>query len=179
MVRLDILNKDDRVELLLGLLVPKMTKKQRHNIVIGRLAESLIRAVPAGWYVGLQEPFVASDWSEPEPDVMSVRGDWEDNPGNPPTGKDLMLVVEESDSSLARDQGEKKAIFAAASVPEYWLANMQARRIEVCTDPTGPAARPDYRARQDFGPDDSVPLVIEGREIARFFVRDLVPAKRS
>ena len=41
--------------------------------------------------------------------------------------------------------------------------------------PTGPDAEPHYRQRQDYGPDDAVPLVLEGKEIDRIPVCDLLP----
>ena len=50
-----------------------------------------------------------------------------------------------------------------------------AMTVEVYTEPTGPAAAPTYRARRDFGPDDAVPLVIDGAEIARIAARELLP----
>jgi Uma2 family endonuclease len=179
MIAADILTEDDPIELLFGWLVPKMPKGQPHNITAGLVADTLARVLLEGWYIGREEPFVATDWSEPEPDVMVVRGSRRDYPETPPTGADLVLVFEAADSSLARDQSEKKEICAAAGVPVYWLANVPARRMEVYTDPTGPSAQPDYRAHVDYGLDDSLPLVIEGREIARFLVRDLFPAPRG
>jgi hypothetical protein len=48
-------------------------------------------------------------------------------------------------------------------------------QIEVYTEPTGPVERPDYLQRRDFGRDDMIPVVIEGQEIGRIAVRDLLP----
>ncbi len=85
----------------------------------------------------------------------------------------MSVVV--SDSSLRRDQGFKKAIYAKAGIAVYWIVNLIDRRVEVYTDPTGPAAQPDYRVRHDAGEADQVPVVIEGREVARIAVRELLP----
>jgi len=177
MVRADILTEDDRVELLGGILVPKMTKKQPHNIASAKLDRLLQRLVPEGWYVAREEPLTATDHSEPEPDLMIVRGQPDDYPEDPPRGRDVALVVEVAEASLARDKAEKKAIYAAAAIPAYWLVNLPARRIEVHTDPTGPSDWPDYRMRADLGPEDALALVLDGREIARIAVRDILPAQ--
>jgi hypothetical protein len=48
-------------------------------------------------------------------------------------------------------------------------------RIEVYTDPSGPAEEPHYRDRRDYGPNDAVPLVLDGKELDRIPVRDLLP----
>ncbi len=175
MARAGILGEDDRVELLGGYLVPKMTKHQPHHIASGSVNDLLFRLVPPGWYVARGEPLTAADDSEPEPDLMIVRGQRDDYPENPPHGPDVALVVEVADASLARDKAEQKSIYAASGIPFYWLMNLLARRIEVYSDPTGPADWPDYRMRTDHGPDDSVALVLDGREITRLDVRDVLP----
>jgi len=41
--------------------------------------------------------------------------------------------------------------------------------------PTGPVTKPDYRQRQVYGLADMVPVVIEGQEIGRLVVRELLP----
>jgi hypothetical protein len=52
--------------------------------------------------------------------------------------------------------------------------NLIDRRIQVYSDPTGPADDPTYGQRQDFGPSDEVSVVLEGREVGRISVRDLL-----
>lgn len=47
------------------------------------------------------------------------------------------LVVEIADSSLAKDRGIKRELYAAACMPEYWIINVRAEVIEVHTEPTG------------------------------------------
>jgi hypothetical protein len=56
-----------------------------------------------------------------------------------------------------------------------WLINLVDHRIEVFTEPTGPTAKPDYRRRQDFGPTEMIPLVIEGCEVGWLAVSGLFP----
>lgn len=179
MVRADILTEDDRVELLNGYLVPKMTKTQPHNIASGKLNDVLMRVIPAGWYLAREEPLRATDESGPEPDLMIVRGNRDDYPENPPRGSDIALVVEVAEASLSRDKVEKKAIYAASGIPAYWLVNLPARRVEVYTDPTGPADWPDYRMRTDHGPEDALVLILDGREVARIAVQDILPRQEA
>jgi Uma2 family endonuclease len=179
MAREKILTEDDNVELLNGQLVCRMTKRQPHNISSGRLNDALTRIVPAGCYVGREEPVTASDDSEPEPDLMIVRGDRDDYPEDPPRAGDVALVIEVADASLDRDVGTKKPLYARSAIPTYWLVNLPARRIEVYTDPTGPDPNPDYRRREEFGTEAEVPVVIEGREVGRLAVRELLPKQAT
>lgn len=113
--------------------------------------------------------------SEPEPDVAVVRGSDDDYPDRHPGSDDVALRVEVSDTSLRRDRGFKKAIYAKARIAVYWIVNLIDWRVEVYAQPSGPATAPNYRQHQDFGETDQVPLVIEGREIARIAVSELLP----
>ncbi len=67
--------------------------------------------------------------------------------------------------------------YSQAGIPVYWIVNLVDWRVEVHTDPTGPAKHPDYRQHQDFGPTDSVPLLVERREAARLSVAELLPER--
>ena len=132
---------------------------------------ALAKVIPEGWYVDSQDAITLAT-SEPEPDVMVIRGQPRDYLEHHPLARELALVVEVSDSSLRHDQGFKKAIYAAAAIPVYWIINLIDRQVEVYTDPTGPADQPDYRQRQDFSGTEQVPVVIAGREVARIPVRE-------
>ncbi|MBX6312718.1 MAG: Uma2 family endonuclease [Isosphaeraceae bacterium] len=174
MVRAGILTPDDRVELLEGILVAKMGKNPPHILATKRILRALAGALPAGWHVAEGDPIRTPD-SVPEPDCAVLRGTDEDYRDRLPEPSDVALVVEVAETSLARDRGLKRRAYALPAIPTYWLANLVDRRIEVYTDPTGPADEPAYRAVAHFGPGDEVPLMLEGREIARLAVRDLLP----
>jgi Uma2 family endonuclease len=89
------------------------------------------------------------------------------------------MLVEVADATLHRDRTTKKQIYAKEAILVYWIVNLVENQIEVYTDPSGPTENPDYRKRQDYQIKDSVPLIIEGKEIAQVPVRELLPASRS
>jgi Uma2 family endonuclease len=173
MCRAGILDEDNRVELLEGWIVAKMTVYPRHRLSMMCTEEALERLLPAGWFVGTQIAITTGD-SVPESDVAVIRGVRRDYPDRHPGPNDLALVVEDSDASLRRDQTTKKRIYALAGIPIYWIINLPASRIEVYTDPTGPPHAPDYRSHTDFGP-DAVPFVLDGREVGRIAAREQLP----
>ncbi len=174
MIRCGILTADDPVELLEGWLVTKMPKNPAHRVATRSTLKALERIVPAGWYVDAQEP-ITLETSEPEPDVMVVRGETRQYHDRHPGPADLALAVEVADTTLQRDRGSKKRAYARARIPAYWIINLVENQLEVYADPSGPAEEPDYRQRQDYGPTDTVPVWIEGREIGRLPVRELLP----
>ncbi len=113
--------------------------------------------------------------SEPEPDVCVVRGALDDYPNCHPSPEDIALLVEVSETPLNRDRSFKKRLYAQAGIPVYWIVNLQDRRVEVYTQPSGPGALPDYHQRQDYLLTESVPLLINGQEVGRLSVQDLLP----
>jgi hypothetical protein len=74
MIEAGILGPDDRVELLEGLLVKKLSKNPPHRVAKRLLQRALSAVLPAGWFDDEQEP-VTTDDSEPEPDLSILRGD--------------------------------------------------------------------------------------------------------
>jgi Uma2 family endonuclease len=164
-----------RVELLGGMLVDKMTKKPPHSIASGQTRDLLARMVPPGWFVDEEKPIAIGLEDRPEPDVTVVRGRRNDYRERAPGPKDLALVVEVSDTSYAKDRGEKWWRYAAARVRIYWIINLSKRQIEVYTGPTGRGMAARYRACVLYGADAEVPVVIDGCEVGRIAVRDILP----
>jgi Uma2 family endonuclease len=174
MIEAGLLTEDDPVELLEGWLVEKMPKKTPHTLATGLTRTTLERLAPSGWFVNVQEPITTAE-SEPEPDISVVRGNRRRYLARHPGQQDLALVVEVSAATLQRDRTLKQRIYARAAIQIYWIVNIIEGQIEVYTDPTGPDEKPTYRQRRDYGPADEVPFTIEGREIGRIAVREVLP----
>src|SRR5690348_10222063 len=73
MVDAEILTDEDKVELLEGIIVVKMTKNPPHDGMIDLLMALLWRSLPLGWYPRCQHAFITTD-SVPEPDIAVIRG---------------------------------------------------------------------------------------------------------
>jgi Uma2 family endonuclease len=168
-----ILDEDAPVELLEGWLVQKMTKYPPHRAVARRTRRALERLVPEEWSVETQAPITTGD-SEPEPDIMVVRAEAAGRQDRHPGPEDVALVVEVAETSLRRDCGTKKRLYARARIPIYWIVNLVQRRVEVYTDPSGPAKKPDYRQQHVYGSSDEIPVILDGREIGRIPVREIL-----
>jgi Uma2 family endonuclease len=173
MARDGILNGEDRVELIDGLLVQKMTKNERHMAATKRIVRAIDRVLPEGYHVAKEDPIVTVG-SEPEPDVAILRGDIDDYLSRKPRGGDVLLLVEVFDTTYAADLA-KLPLYAEAGIVHCWIANIAADRIEAYAEPTGPDASPQYRRREDFARGATIPLVIDCREVARLAVNDLLP----
>lgn len=179
MAKAGILKECAPIVLLDGLLVTKMTKGDPHVTSVRLGQKALERILPDGWIIGKEDPIAlpkgqAGRDSEPEPDLNVLRGAIRDYARRKPLPSDVALIVEVADSSLAEDR-KGLARYAWATIPTVWIVNLNARSIEVYTKPTGPGEPPGYQARRDYGPGEEVPVVLDGVEIGRIAVADLLP----
>lgn len=124
-----VLDPDDRVELLEGVIVSMSPQSPRHAAVIGRVEDALRKALVGRILVRGQRPLLIGRFSVPEPDVLVLPGAVEDYDSRHPDS--ALLVVEVADSSLKQDRITKGAIYAAGGIPEYWLVNLRDDCIEI------------------------------------------------
>ena len=162
-------DEDERVELLDGEIVPKMPRNDPHLFTVEEVCVRLREKAPTGWCVRQEYPITLST-SEPEPDAAVARGDRRDYLHRKPGPADVALVVEVADNSLRRDR-RKRAIYAAAGIPEYWIVNLPARVLERYTEPAGGR----YAVEEIFRPGDAVPVTIDGTAVGEIPVADLLP----
>jgi Uma2 family endonuclease len=83
-------------------------------------------------------------------------------------------VVEIADAAQMPNRQFKLRVYARARIPVYWIINLVASRIELYTQPKAGKA-PGYRQRQEYGPEDTVPLVLASQEVGQIPVRELLP----
>ena len=85
------------------------------------------------------------------------------------------LVIEVADTSLAEDRTDCARMYARDRIPIYWIVNLNDEQVEAYSAPTGPCDQPGYRQRQDYHRDEEIPLVLDGVEVGRIKVRELLP----
>jgi Uma2 family endonuclease len=119
---------------------------------------------------------VHGEHSEPEPDVSVVRGRMEDFADEHPST--AVLVVEVSRSTLTYDLAAKSQLYASMGVPDYWVLDLDHRRLYIHREPTANAAAYFGHAYRSIVPLDESegisPLEKPGTLIR---VADLLPPK--
>lgn len=173
MIQTGILREDDRVELLEGWIISKMTHNPPHDGTIQLVEEEVGPRLPPNWKLRIQSAITLAT-SEPEPDIAVVRGSVRRYLKAHPRTADIGCLMEVSESSIEDDRDKKGIIYARALIPIYWVINIPESQIEVYTEPRG-GRKAGYANRQDYKPNDKIPLILDGREIARFLVRNLLP----
>ena len=158
---------DARLELVDGELSARTPEGVSHTVGVDLVADCLRRVFGPGFYVRIQHPLAADDYSEPEPDVAVVTGAIRDYDRGHPTS--AVLVVEVSNESLRYDRTVKQRLYARSGIPEYWILALPEHRLEVYRDPAGDG----YRSVTSHAAGDKVaPLARPDTPIA---VDDLLP----
>ncbi len=171
MIEKGILTENDPVEFLEGWLICKMPKSPRHRLSTQLTREVIEKVLPQNWYVDAQEP-ITLDNSEPEPDVLVVRGKRRDYSDHHPKASDVAMVIEVSDSTLERDQNFKKGLYADADIAVYWIINLNSNCIEVYSQPKKEGT---YSKHYTYSPSDKVPIVIDSQEITKLTASEFLP----
>ena len=175
MIDAGIFPNDAHVELLGGVLVQMMTKGDPHDFSLGMIGDELRRLTPDGWFLREDKSLQLGPRSRPEPDIAIVRGPRRLYNRRTPHARDTALVVEVSESSYAYDRGQKWRLYAAARIACYWIVNLDLSQVEIYTDPIGRGKNARYRATAIFGVGGTIPVIINGHEVGRFAVKDILP----
>jgi Uma2 family endonuclease len=169
---------DERLELIGGEVIRKMSPQQTPHATSVLLVEEQLRRVFAeGHVVRVQLPLALGEHSEPEPDASVVVGsirDYEDE--HPSTA---VLVVEVADTTVRTDRVTKAGLYAQFGIADYWIVNLPERVLEVHRDPAPMADQPfghGYRSVTRHAEGATVtPLAAP---VAAVLVDDLLPRAR-
>lgn len=141
---------DKRYELIEGVVYEMPAIGPHHATRVRKFSENFRgRAL-----VSTQNPLRLGQHSMPQPDLALIRV--ADYRHEHPQAQDVYLVLE--------DDRKKLTVYAKAGIPEVWIANPEAYRIEVCRQPKGSR----YLSRLDHGPAEPVaPLAFPDTPLAR------------
>ena len=127
-----------KLELIDGELISKMGKSRPHVNALMKMMFYLAdnfgcdRVNPAAPIDVAPEDNASN---EPEPDLIVLRSPSETFTSASPQPHDLALVVEIADTTLRFDLTVKAALYARAGVIEYWVLDLNARRLIVHREP--------------------------------------------
>jgi Uma2 family endonuclease len=136
MARAGILDEDDHVELLDGELYQMAAMNEPHISCVVRLNYWFVPRLIGRALVFVQSSIRLSDFSEPEPDIVLARFRDDFYLSGRPQPQDILLIIEVADSSLRHDRRVKLPLYAAAGIPETWIADLRGRRVTTYREPS-------------------------------------------
>jgi Uma2 family endonuclease len=164
-----VFGPEERLELVYGEIYQMSPQNATHSTVVGLVGDALTAAIPGDHCVRIQMPLSLGASSVPEPDVCVVTGSRRDYLRRHPN--DAALVVEVADTSVAFDLNVKTALYASATVQEYWVVMIPERALVVHREPDPQSG--SYRSvTRLHGGDHVSPLVAPEAKIP---VTELLP----
>ncbi len=129
-----ILHEDEHIELLDGEIFHMAAQGNPHLFCTDWLTTLLVPALVGQAIVRVQGSIRLNEYNAPEPDLtlLRLRDNYYTESATP---DDVLLLIEVADTSLEFDLGIKATLYAAASIPELWVANLHAREVIVHTNP--------------------------------------------
>lgn len=160
------------VELIEGELISKMGKNRPHVYLLARVVRWLTEVFGVD-FVNFEAPIDVAPQdnptNEPQPDAIVLRRSYSGFLTKTPQPHDLELVVEVSDTSLVFDLTTKAGLYARAGIQEYWVLDIQGRRLLVHREPV--AGR--YSAIVAYGENETVAPLAAPEKLFR--VADVFP----
>jgi Uma2 family endonuclease len=147
MIEVGILNKYDRVELIRGEVVEKMTIGDPHAACVTRLDQVLHARIGARALIRVQNPVRLTD-SRPEPDISLAKPRDDFYASGAPLPPDILLIVEVADSSIDIDREVKRPLYADNGVIEYWIVDLNTDTVEVLRRPKPDGTYADMQTKR-------------------------------
>lgn len=144
--------QEQGLELINGEIIKRSPIGSKHISCVNKLNALLNALLGKKAIVSVQNPVITGDLSEPEPDIaiLVYREDYYAE--EIPSAKDVLLIIEVADTSLAYNREVKLPQYAESGVPEFWLVNLVNNAIEVHWQPRGN----DYKFRELLRTEDVI-----------------------
>ena len=134
MQRAGLFEDDQKFELLEGELILTQSKLNPHELYKNNLVREFYRLLPRDAAPWAEPTLYLRPFNAPDPDIMVFpRG----RPIEALEPEEVYLVVEVADTSLRTDLGLKAQLYARFGLKEYWVIDVQGRRIVVHRGPAG------------------------------------------
>ncbi|WP_353259432.1 Uma2 family endonuclease [Prochlorothrix hollandica] len=122
---------DEPVELLRGDLVVMTPEGESHAYYNTEIADYLRLKLGSKAKIRDAKPVTLPNNSEPEPDIAVVQNLGQEYLHHHPYPENIFLIIEISKTTLNKDLGEKKIIYAEAGIREYWVVDLQNSQLQV------------------------------------------------
>jgi Uma2 family endonuclease len=123
-----------RVELLAGDIVEVSPEEPIHASRIRKIGNYL-RSLLNGLALVSEAHPITLQQSEPEPDLAIVRLPEDRYGDRHPEADDIFWLIEIADTTLTTDLNQKRQIYAAAGILEYWVVNVPDNCLVVRREP--------------------------------------------
>jgi Uma2 family endonuclease len=116
-----------------GKIITRTIPAPPHDAALTLAFQCLLSICSVGHYVRNQQGLDVGTQNDPGPDLAVVLGCARDYATHTPTT--AVMVIEVADSSLFFDTTTKAELYATAGIFEYWVIDLEGKRILLFRDP--------------------------------------------
>lgn len=150
-----ILQENDRIELIDGEIFYMSPINFPHAQCVNKLTDIFNQQLRDTHFVYSQNPLKLNKHTILQPDIAIFEREPFFKLTDHPTADMVKLLIEVADSSYAGDRNIKLSKYAEADIVEVWIINLQAKAIEVFTQPR--QQQQQYLSQQTYLSDQLVP----------------------
>ena len=155
MAKTGLIKPDENTELIQGEIFTMSPVGSKHAAVVKLLSAKLFHLFSNKFIISVQDPVHLNQWTEPQPDIALLKFQENYYADSHPQPENILLVIEVADTSYEYDHQIKKAIYANAGIPKFWIVNLNENRIEVFHAPE----QDEYKVRKLYFTGDSIPIL--------------------
>ena len=132
-IELGILD-DQSVELFRGEIISMSPEGESHAYFNTEVADYLRSLLGNRAKIRDAKPITLPDDSEPVPDIAIVQPLGALYLEHHPYPENIFWLIEFAKTTLQKDLGVKKELYAAVGIPEYWVVNLQVSQLHIFRD---------------------------------------------
>lgn len=151
MGEIGIFDGQQRVELIDGEIMVRSPISPYHNSHVDKVAQFFFSSLTGKANIRTQGSVRLDNYSEPEPDVSILKYRENFYSDRQPGPEDILLMIEVSLETLAKDRILKLEKYARSGIPEYWIVIPEEDIVEVYRRPK----EGDYQEKNTYGKEDS------------------------
>ena len=144
-----ILEATPRTEFINARIMMMAPIGSEHADTVNRLARYFAKTLTDDITVSVQNPIYLNESNEPEPDIALLRPRALPYRKSHPRAEDVLLLIEVADTSLTYDRTVKIPLYAQHGIPECWLIDSKANRLEIFREPQEGEYRLHLKPRRD------------------------------
>ena len=144
-----VLDEDDRIELINGVITQMSPMNARHGGCINRMITLLRHLDELRYIVTVRNPVNLLNHSEIYPDLAIARFRADFYATSHPTAADILVVIEVADTTLRSDRRVKAPLYAGAGIPEYWIVALNEQIVEQYCEPSNNAYQTMVQYQRD------------------------------
>jgi Uma2 family endonuclease len=128
--------EDRSIELINGEMIEMSPEGVAHSFYCRGTAKYLRSILGDRAEISEAHPIILPNNSEPEPDIAILHTPDTRYQTRHPFATDIFWLIEIANSTLSKDLGVKKDLYAQAGIPEYWVMNLQTSELVIFRDLT-------------------------------------------